>query len=175
MKKYLYLLMVAMFASFSFALTSCGDDDDEPDGGGSNGGKVSVVFDGAATESYDVWNATYAAIVMNRGNVTFNAKLGEWGDMTELQFTTITPYEDLQKGQKIELRALHFETGVDATEGTYFTDEYSGTATVSAISNGKITLKLDNLKFDRAYEGRNGTTYQKVTINGTITYTDEQE
>lgn len=30
MKKYLYFLFVALFATMSFALTSCGDDDDEP-------------------------------------------------------------------------------------------------------------------------------------------------
>lgn len=32
MKKYLYFLLVALFATMSFALTSCGDDDDEPTG-----------------------------------------------------------------------------------------------------------------------------------------------
>ena len=32
MAKYLKLFMVALFATMSFALTSCGDDDDEPDG-----------------------------------------------------------------------------------------------------------------------------------------------
>lgn len=30
MKKYLYLLFVALFATMSFALTSCSSDDDEP-------------------------------------------------------------------------------------------------------------------------------------------------
>ncbi len=34
MKKYLYLLFVALFATMSVALTSCGDDDDEPSAGG---------------------------------------------------------------------------------------------------------------------------------------------
>lgn len=32
MKKYLYFLLVALFATMSFTLTSCGDDDDEPTG-----------------------------------------------------------------------------------------------------------------------------------------------
>lgn len=30
MKKYLYLFFVALFATMSFSLTSCGDDEDEP-------------------------------------------------------------------------------------------------------------------------------------------------
>lgn len=34
MKKYLYLFFVALFATMSVALTSCGDDDDEPSAGG---------------------------------------------------------------------------------------------------------------------------------------------
>lgn len=36
MKKYLYLFFVALFATMSFSLTSCGDDDDEPNGGNGN-------------------------------------------------------------------------------------------------------------------------------------------
>lgn len=38
MKKYLYLLFVAIFATITFALTSCGDDEpDDPNNGGTNG------------------------------------------------------------------------------------------------------------------------------------------
>lgn len=51
MAKYLKLLFVAIFASMSFALTSCGDDDDDapnnPDnGGGSTKGQYSFTFNG---------------------------------------------------------------------------------------------------------------------------------
>lgn len=44
MKKYLKLLMVAIFASMSFAFVSCGDDkDDEPDNNGVTGSTSSFV------------------------------------------------------------------------------------------------------------------------------------
>ena len=36
MKKYFYFLFVALFATMSFLLTSCGDDDDAPNGGNGN-------------------------------------------------------------------------------------------------------------------------------------------
>lgn len=52
MKKYMKLLMVALFASLSFAMVSCGDDDDEPGapgsgvGGGSEHGQYYFLFNG---------------------------------------------------------------------------------------------------------------------------------
>lgn len=57
MKKYLYLLFVAIFAIMSVALTSCGDDDNEPSAGGKYSCNLTV--DGAKfpskTISGEVW------------------------------------------------------------------------------------------------------------------------
>lgn len=44
MKKYFYFLFVALFATMSFALTSCGDDDDEPND--PTTGKMELTIDG---------------------------------------------------------------------------------------------------------------------------------
>ena len=50
MAKYLKLFMVALFATMSFALTSCGDDDDGPNSGGNGGnstkGQYTFTFNG---------------------------------------------------------------------------------------------------------------------------------
>ena len=51
MKKYLYLFFVALFATMSFSLTSCGDDDDEPNGG--NDSKSSFTINGTAFGTND--------------------------------------------------------------------------------------------------------------------------
>ena len=52
MKKYLYLFFVALFATMSFSLTSCGDDDDEPNNGGETASALTINGKKVAFDSY---------------------------------------------------------------------------------------------------------------------------
>lgn len=58
MKKYFYFLFVALFATMSFALTSCGDDDDEPTVVGKYSCNLTVngTKFPASTISGEIWN-----------------------------------------------------------------------------------------------------------------------
>lgn len=58
MKKYFQLLMVALFATMSFALTSCGDDDDEPSAGGKFSCNLTVNSSkfSSKTIAGEIWN-----------------------------------------------------------------------------------------------------------------------
>ena len=55
MKKYLYFLFVALFATMSFALTSCGDDD-EPNDPTTGNGNSALTIDGTKY-SFEYWNS----------------------------------------------------------------------------------------------------------------------
>ena len=71
MKKYLYLFFVALFATMSFSLTSCGEDDDEPNGG--NDSKSSFTINGTAFGTNDDW--TWVQNIVAQDVATFQAQL----------------------------------------------------------------------------------------------------
>lgn len=77
MKKYLYFLYVALFATMSLALTSCGDDDgdDEPGAGSSSG--------------------SYSTFTINGVTKYFGFKDYDW-TFPELNYTSWTNTSDLQ-------------------------------------------------------------------------------
>ena len=60
MERYIKLLFVALFATMSFALTSCGDDNDEPD----DPNNISLVgtWEHTITFSADWWQTAYTQI-----------------------------------------------------------------------------------------------------------------
>ena len=102
MKKYLYLLFVAIFATLSFSLTSCGDDDDEPNGG--NGSVVGTWKVETMKTSDDWWqvdyfrfkeNGTYESVevISFMGKIETEKDSGTWsknGDRLTIDGTTAT-------------------------------------------------------------------------------------
>lgn len=167
MKKYLYSLMIALLASMSFALTSCGDDDDEPN---VNNGKVTINYEESAvgTVTVEVIQSDYQQISSNRGNTTYSATLEDDGSYSYLQFTTVDKADEISKGQTLSVHAINFTAG--QTSAHYFTDDYSGKVTVADVQGDRITLSFANFKFNRELD--NGEE-QAITINGNISFTEQ--
>lgn len=172
MKKYLFLFMaMLMSVSALTLLASCSsDDDDEQGGNGSNNGKVSVKYEGAITENYSVKQATYELFsqgVEGTGHydfasgATFSVTFGD-NDYTQWQFQS---RENIKAGQKLAVSGIFF--GEDTARST---DECSGNATVKSVSGNKITIEFKDFSFDR-YVSISSSSRQKITINGTITFT----
>lgn len=89
MKKYLYLFFVALFATMSFSLTSCGDDDkdpNEPNGGQTtstltiNGKKVA--FDSYFTQLLDRYDGRKMFWCQISGDGSLDVNLDNWESLT---------------------------------------------------------------------------------------------
>ncbi len=155
MKKYLYLFFVALFATMSVALTSCGDDDDEPSAGGKYSCNLTV--NGSKFPS-----KTIAGEIWNHNG--FDAITVWVNDATN------------ENGYVI------FEvTNVNATDGTNVSDDCSldvdfdelflmggevksGSVTVSKIDRDAktMTITFNNVTFSSPMG-------DDATVNGTLT------
>lgn len=167
--------MAVVFAALSLVLTACGDDD-EP-GSGNGGSKVTFAYEGAITETLIVEDATWESFsqaVIGTGHydlasgATFAAHFGddESFNVAYLQFQT---REAVVQGQKLAVdnQALFFgDTGTGVRN-----QEIGGDVNVKKISGDKIILEFKDFSFLRQVNS-NGKT-QKVTVNGTITYTND--
>lgn len=164
MKKYLSLLFVALFATMSFALTSCGDDNDEPDGGDS---KASLTINGQGYKEHPTTGA-------NSTVTDYGTSLGI-SIKTELypvnsDESEIFPHANISleansttiaKGVTLALNDGYVKMVTDVMEGDKYDEIKSGKVTVSDVKGATVTLKFDNLKLA---DDDNKT----VTINGTL-------
>ncbi len=163
MRKYLYTLMVVMFAAFSFVLTSCGDDNDGPDDVSAS---TTVTFDnaqysvGTAFYLIDTENDAYgfvATIKAESGNKTVFLYYDRFGDT-------------LERGKKLDPSRVHIvvKDGSGNVSGSQVilkvTTVLSGDITVVDYSEG-CGLKFNNFRFETS--ANEGTTY---SLNGTINY-----
>lgn len=148
MKKYLKLLMVALFATMSFALVSCGDDDDEPNDPST--GKMELTIDGKK----HVFNHTlpgvdgdsYSCLVYNDDN--------------ELNFS-IYDWDNVVKGTY--LTDENFTLTWSTDEAIIGMPTSNTSVKVDAKDSKNITITFNNAKF----EDMRG--YESFTVNGTIT------
>lgn len=155
MKKYLYLLFVALFATMSVALTSCGDDDDEPSAGGKyscnltvNGSKFP-----SKTIAGEIWNHNgFDAIT-----VWVNDATNENGyvifEVTNVNATDGTNVSD--------------DCSLDVDFGELFLmggEVKSGSVTVSKIDREAKTMTIT---FNNATFG--SPMGDDATVNGTLT------
>ncbi|TGY04148.1 hypothetical protein [Muribaculum sp. NM65_B17] len=165
MKKFLYSLMAVVFAAFSFALTSCGDDDDEPDDV-STSTSTTVTFDnstytvGTAFYLIDTENDAYgfvATIKAESGNKTVFLYYDRFGN-------------SLERGTKLDPSRVHIvvRDGAGNVSGSQValkvTTVLNGDITVVDYSEG-CGLKFNNFRFETS--DNEGTTY---SLNGTINY-----
>lgn len=156
MRKYLYLLFVAMFATMSVALTSCGDDDDEPSAGGKY--TCNLTVDGtkfpSKTIAGEVWNHNgFDALTVWVNDATQD----DW-----LIFET-TEIDGLTNGVNITNKcSIDLSLGDDVF--VMGAEAKSGSITVSNIDlNAKtITVQFSNAKFSSPMGG-------DVTVNGRFT------
>ncbi len=167
MKKYLYLTIVALLATMSFALTSCGDDDDEPNGGSK--GKFELTIDGTKHEF------TRCAGSLNGSQNTYNWDL-EYGDYPDGATFSITIYgwDEVVEGQYFTYNDVIWGEGADPTGIDVAWFPPKGGVVLGGItpSGNKIkvvakTSKTITLSFDDAtFESMSG---DSVTVDGTVT------
>ena len=148
MKKYLYLLFVVLFATMSFALTSCGDDDDEPND--PTTGKMELTIDG---EKYvfthtmaNVNGSDYSCLVYNDDN--------------ELNFS-IYGWDEIVKGSF--LTDENFTLTWNADEAIIGMPTSSTAVKVTEKDSKNVTISFNDAKF----EDMSG--YKSFTVRGTIT------
>lgn len=164
MKKYLSLLFVALFATISFALTSCGDDNDEPDGGDSKA-SLSINGQGYKEHSSTGANSTVTDYGTSLG-ISIKAELYPANsDETEIFPRANISLEAnsvaITKGATLSLNDGYVEMVTDVMEGDKYDELKSGKVTVSEVKGTTVTLNFENLKLA---DDDNKT----VTINGTL-------
>lgn len=146
MKKYLYLLFVALFATMSFALTSCGDDDDEPND--PTTGKMELTIDGQkyafGNPMANVDGDQYYCLVSNN-----DCSLG----------FLILNWDEVSTGTL--LTDENFELNWTTDEAIMAVPSSNTSVKVKEKTNKSITITFNNAKFDARYES--------FTVNGTIT------
>ena len=173
MKKYLFLFIAMLMSVSTLALVGCSsDDDDEQGGSGNNNGKVSVKYEGAKTENYSVQQATFGLFSQSvEGTTHYDYDSGATFSVTFTDGDNYYTYwqfqsrENIKAGQKLVVSGIFF--GDDTAR---YTDECSGNATVKSISGDKITIEFKDFSFER-YTSVSSNSKQKITINGTITFT----
>lgn len=167
MKKYLKLLMVAIFATMSFAFVACGDDDDEPDGGtGSSSHSITLKLDGKTCQfdaglcEHDSQDEIVIEFFDSKtlypwiGFVFYEAK-----DLTDGM--VLTPDMDLSNGIG-PLSLLNMNYG-DKTSGGYILK--SGSVKIDSINlNGKFKVTFNNARFVEFIFME-----EAITVNGTFT------
>lgn len=165
MKKYLHLLFVALFATMSFALTSCGDDDDEPDGG--NDTKAALTING---QGYGIHPTTGATPTFSDNGTRLGSKIDlelypagseETNFMPCVHVCIYAESETLTKGMTLTLTEGYVEMVTDVMQGDKYDEIKNGKISVAEVKGSSVTLKFDNLKLT---DEDNKT----VTINGSI-------
>lgn len=160
MKKYFYLLMVAFFATMSFALTSCGDDDDEPNDGN---GKGIVSCD--ITVNGTKLNARVISADYNNGELSIMVNNSFSGAEDMLIFdATVSPLlagKDVTDVCDVTPSILTIEEGC----ALYKTDDNeSGSVFIESYDSSKntVTVKFSNYTYYSMY--CNGS----VAVNGKV-------
>lgn len=169
MKKYLSLLLVALFTTFSFTLTSCGDDDDEPDGGK---GKATLTINGQNYKEHTTTGAS--STITDYGTrlgikidaELYPAKSDELDLFPMANISLETESVTLTKGTTLSINDGYVEMMTDVMEGEKYDEIKSGKVTVSDIAGSTVTLKFDNLKLANDDN-------KTVTINGTLKFAYE--
>ena len=174
MKKYLFLLIAMLVSVSTLALVGCSSDDDgdEQGGNGNNNGKVSVKYEGAKTENYSVQQATFELFSQSvEGTTHYDYDSGATFSVTFTDGDNYYTYwqfqsrENIKAGQNLAVSGIFF--GDDSVRSI---DECSGNATVKSINGNKITIEFKDFNFER-YTSSSSNNKQKITINGTITFT----
>lgn len=168
MKKYLSLFFVALLATMSFALTSCGDDNDEPDGGDT---KASLTINGQGYKEHSTTGAN--STVTDYGTslgISIKAELypansDETDFFPHVNISLEAKSVTITKGTSLSINKGYVEVieggGTNGMYGTKYDEIKSGKVTVSDVKGSTVTLNFDNLKLA---DDDNKT----ITINGTL-------
>lgn len=162
MTKYFKLLMVALFATMSFAFTSCGSDDDEPDTPNSsasflyNGEKL-FVRDSGTLDNVQIDGKMQCAFALYQTEDPYNVE--ELDLYPKVSVTLeVTPFdvETVSKGTKLDVVTSRytwiedytkgFSIGTSSVEGVeYYFKPTAGTVTFEGYdsNDGTVTLKIN--------------------------------
>lgn len=149
MKKYLSLFFVALLATMSFALTSCGDDNDEPDGG-DNKASLTINGQGYKEHSSTGANSTVTDYGTSLG-ISIKAELypansDETDFFPHANISLEANSANIAKGTTLTLNDGYVEMVTDVMEGDKYDEIKSGKVTVSDVKGSTVTLNFDNLK-----------------------------
>jgi hypothetical protein len=160
MKKYLYLFFVALFATMSFTLTSCGDDDDEPNGG--NDYKSSFTINGTAFGTNDDW--AWVQNIESQDVATFQAQLStSKGEYPWVEMTIDTKaVKESSKGQSLTIKNAKVKYFTAQSSATTFDEVEGGSILVQDVNSSAITLKFNDYKLS---DGSN-----TLTLNGVLKF-----
>lgn len=168
MKKYFYLFFVALFATMSFGLTSCGDDDDEPgipdgpnDGGAAfiyNGEKL-YLRDSGTFDNIKIDNMMQMAFSLYK---TSDPLSGEEPDLYPVAsaFFEIKPFDvtSTSKGTKLEVITSRYTYIEDLSKGfSIGSTSVEGVEYYFKPTAGEVTFE--------GYDSKNNT----VTVNVNLT------
>ena len=178
MTKYLKLFMVALFATMSFTLTSCGDDEDEP-----SGIKEQILqIDGVTYYYYGDSKLLYTESDWNSendgksGSITLDYytrkasttdRLEDYIEFSWFNFsTTEKPCKGMDLAQKDLMLWRTSPMTPEENEDIYLNIQLlnggipysSGSALITDVSKGHITIEFKNLKmayksFSRTFNG----------------------
>lgn len=166
MKKYLHLLFVALFATLSFALTSCGDDNDEPDGGNGN---ATLTINGQGYREHATTGAS--STITDYGTrlgikietELYPSKSDETDFYPRAHISLEAESATLTKGMTLTLNKGNVEMITDIAEGDEYNEIKSGKVTVAEINGSTVTLNFDNLKVADDND-------KTVNINGSLKF-----
>lgn len=179
MKKYLYLLMVAVFATLPFSLTSCGDDDDE-DTSSSVYGKLNVNSKDYACYGFGM-PITYSSTWENN-ELEINLPLGELSDAQKGEYDYDYMYSiTCSGGSKPTVGtnlgnysnvSLVYMGGSSMSEASVYC---GGSAIVKEVSDDAITIEFKDFTISPNGESSlvvNGNTVvsrdETFVFNGTV-------
>ena len=171
MAKYLKLFMVALFATMSFALTSCGDDDDDDDVSFGNA-KGELTVDGTKY-SFDIFigDLHEGEGCYDYSCLLYSAKTDDYSLLI-----TINDWDEVYQGlvwDRNNSSAFDSDCYLTVTWSTTSAKigggPVSGTAKVTELDKKakKITLSFNNAAFE--YYSGSYENFPTFTINGTIT------
>lgn len=146
LKKYFYMVMVALFAALPFALTSCGDDDDDE---GSSSAKY-IQINGKSYE-IDPYITMEGYLDENENEGTFTVSVFEQVGSTKDCIYYTFYYTDTKRpavGDDFSKKSLKLESVEDLSTLSY----KSGSAKVVSVDKEKgiINIKFDNLKMENS-------------------------
>lgn len=157
---------MALFATVSFALTSCGDEDDEPNGGN---GSASLTINGQGYKEHATTGAT--STITDYGTrlgikieaELYPAKSDETDFYPRAHISLEAESATLSKGMTLTLNDGYIEMITDVLEGDRYDEIKSGKVTITEISVSTVTLNFDNLKIADDDD-------KTITINGSLKF-----
>jgi hypothetical protein len=179
-------MLMAMCLTISILLfTACGDDDEDGRDNNRVHGQVTAIEDEETTNFVALdaeWTSGHIGYVDEVGchyfssGAVFSVTLRDKVQKKTMHFQFSISNNAREGSEAYAGSIFYYSYPYDMYNSIYCADNYDGGVYVKAIEGGKITLLFDDFRFKRReHYGVGGETYPKVTLNGVITFVNEQE